>query len=114
MDAVDVGFPPEAHDDDEGVALEVNLLRHLHDDSVHDEIGAVDELRRRLGGVVAAAVLRPYAVVDGVLSLLHVEFAWISVCVFSSEVIDTVGDVARLLDFGEEIAGSDGVEPSGR
>ena len=44
LNAVDVGITPQADYDDERVAVEIDLLGHLYHDTVHHEIGAVDEL----------------------------------------------------------------------
>ena len=44
IDAIDVGLTPQTHHDDEGVAVEVNLLGYLDDDTMDNEIGTVDEL----------------------------------------------------------------------
>ena len=44
VDAIDVGITPQAHDNDKGVTMKVNLLSHLYDNMVNNEIGAVDKL----------------------------------------------------------------------
>ena len=114
LDAVDVGFTPQADHNDERVAMEIDLLCHLNDYAMHDEVGAVDELRDGTCAVVGCPVLGPHLVVDGVLGLLDVEFARLAMGILASEVIYAVGDVAGLLDFGEEASGSDGMQTSGR
>lgn len=43
-DAVDIGFAPQTHDDDEGVALEVNLCRYLYHYTMDDKVRTVDKL----------------------------------------------------------------------
>lgn len=42
MDAIDVGLTPEAHHNDEGVAVEIDLLRHLNHYTVYNKVRAVD------------------------------------------------------------------------
>ena len=44
MDAIDVGLTPEAHHNDEGVAVEIDLLRHLDDYTMYHEVGTVNKL----------------------------------------------------------------------
>ena len=44
VDAVDVGCAPQADDDDEGVAMEIYLLRYLYYHAMHHKVWAVDEL----------------------------------------------------------------------
>ena len=44
MDAVDVGLTPETHHNDEGVTMEIDLLRHLDDYTMYHEVRTVDEL----------------------------------------------------------------------
>ena len=83
LDAVDVGFTPQADHHDERVAMEVDLLRYLHDYAMHDEVGAVDELRDGTGAVVGCPVLGPHLVVDGLLCLLDVEFSRVAVLVLN-------------------------------
>ena len=72
MDTVDVGLPPKAHHNDEGVAVEVDLLGHLDDHTVHDKIRAVNQLACRFRRVIRCAVLRPYLIVNCILSLFDV------------------------------------------
>lgn len=74
----------------------------------------MDKFRGGLGGVVAGAVLQPNAVVDGIFRLVDMQFAGVTVGILAPEVIDAVGDIRSLLDLGEEVARSDGVESSGR
>lgn len=64
--AIDVGLTPQAHDHHKRVGLEIDLRGHLHHHAVNDEVWAVDELRYGLRAVVAAAILGPHLVVDGV------------------------------------------------
>ena len=113
-DAVDVGFAPEAHNDHEGVGMEVDLCGYLYDDAVDGEVRAVDEFRVRFGGVVGGTILGPDLVVDRFLGLLDMKFAGFALGIDTPEVIDAIGDVGRLLDLDEEVTGAYRMESSGR
>ena len=63
---------------------------------------------------VVGTVVGEYAVVDGILCQLGMQLAQVPVVVAAVKVIDTVGNVARLLNLGEERPGTDAVYPSGR
>lgn len=41
---IDISFAPEADNNDERIAVEVNLLSYLDDDTMDDEVRTVDEL----------------------------------------------------------------------
>ena len=90
--------------------MEVNLLGYLDNDAVDNEIGAVDELAGGLRGVVGRAVFGPHLVVDGSLGLFDVQLAGIAVGILAAEVVDAIGDVAGLLNLGEEVAGTNGMQ----
>ena len=94
--------------------MEVDLLGDLYDHSVDHEVRTVDELRGGLGRVVRRAVLGPHLVVDGVLGLFDMQLTGIAVGILAAEVIDAVGDVAGLLNLGEEVAGTNGVQAACR
>ena len=81
---------------------------------MYHEVRTIDELADGLRGVVAATVGRPYLVVDGILRQVDVQLTGIAVGILATEVIDAVGDVARLLYLGKEVAGTDGVQATGR
>ena len=87
--------------------MEVDLLGDLYDHSVDHEV-------RTVGRVVRRAVLGPHLVVDGVLGLFDMQLTGIAVGIFAAEVIDAVGDVAGLLNLGEEVAGTNGVQTACR
>ena len=89
--------------------MKIDLLGHLYYHAVYDEVGAVDELAGGFRRVIRCAVLGPHLIVDGILREVDVQFARIAVYILASEVIDAVGDVAGLLNFGKEVACSDGV-----
>ena len=110
VDTVDVGLTPQAHDDDEGVAAEIDLLCHLNHHAVNNEIRTVDKLACRFCRVIRRAVFRPYLVVDSILRLLDVQFTWIAVGIFPPEIIDAVGNIARLLNFCQEVPCSNGMQ----
>ena len=113
-DAIDVGLAIEANDDNEGIDMKINLLRYLNYDTIDVEVGTVDELRGGTGRIVTGTIFGPYLIVDGILGLVDVELARIAVGILTAEVIDAIGDVGGLLDFGEEVTSSDGMQtPSG-
>ena len=113
-DAIDVGLAPETYHDDERVAVEINLLGYLDDDTMDDEVGTVDELAGRLRRVVRRAVLGPHLIVDGLFGLFDVQLTGIAVGILATEVIDAVGDVAGLLNLSEEVACANGMQTTGR
>ena len=113
-DSVDVRFAPKADYDYERVRMEIDLCGYLYDDAVDGKIRAVDEFGVGFGGVVGCTVLGPNLVVDGFFGLLDMQFTRFAGCIDATEVIDTVGDIGRLLDLHEEITGSDGMETSCR
>lgn len=43
-DAIDVGLAPKTHNNDERVAVEVDLRSHLYHNTMDDEVGTVDQL----------------------------------------------------------------------
>ena len=102
MDAVDVGLTPETHHNDEGIALEINLLRHLNDYTVDNKIRTVDKLTCWFRRVIGRAILRPYLIVNSFLGLFDVQFSRIAVGILAPEVVDTIGNIAGLLNFGQE------------
>ena len=114
MNAVDMRFSPEADYYDESVGMQIDLRRHLHHYPVHREIGAVNEFGVRFGGIIGSAVLGPNLIVDRLFRLGDMQFARVTMRIFSSEIIDAIGDIRGLLDLGEEVTGSDGVQSSGR
>lgn len=69
-------------------------------------------------GVLDAGIFSPVVrvdiVVDGLLGLLDVQFAGLSVKTQATIVIDPVGQVGCLLDLGDEGPGPDGVDAAGR
>ena len=78
------------------------------------EIGASHQfhphvLHRR----VMSAVVGKDAVVDAFGSLVGVQLAQVALLVAAVEIVDAIGDVARLLDFGHETTFADGVDASG-
>ena len=72
MDTIDVGLTPETHYNDEGVAMEVDLLGYLNDNTVYNKIRAVDKLACRFRRVIRGTVLRPYLIVNSILGLFNV------------------------------------------
>ena len=111
--AVDIRFSPEAYYDHERVGMQIDLCRYLYDDAVDREIRAVDEFGIGFGGVIRRAVLGPNLIVDGFFGLLDMQFTGFTGRIDTTEVIDTVRDIRRLLDLDEEVTGSDGMESSG-
>ena len=112
--AIDVGLTPQAHDHHKRVGLEIDLRGHLHHHAVNDEVWAVDELRYGLRAVVAAAILGPHLVVDGVARLLDMQLARLAMRVLASEIVHAVSDVGCFLNLSQEVAGANGVQSSRR
>ena len=113
-DAVDVGFSPEAYDDHEGIGMEIHFRGDLHNDSVDDEVRAMDKFGVGFGGVVRGSIFGPYLVIDSLLGLLDMEFTRFALRVHAPKVIDAIGDVRRLLYLDEEVTGTDSMETAGR
>ena len=67
----------------------------------------------RVRGVVCA-VVSLHGVVDGIACPFCMQFAQLAVVVAAVVVIDSVGDVACLLDFSDEGSGPDAMDASGR
>ena len=85
----------------------------LHDTDI--EVGGVDDLDGTVVGVdVFRAVVFLYMEVEGLGSKFGVEFAGLAVHAGAVVVEDAVGDVAGLLDLGEEDATTDGMDTAGR
>ena len=77
------------------------------------EVGTADDLDRLVGlRLVVCAIVGGHAIVDALGGLLGVELARLSVLVAAVVVVDAVGDVAGLLNFGHEAAAADGVDAS--
>ena len=112
-DAVDVRFAPEAYDNHERVGMEINLCSYLYDDAVDGEVRTVNEFGVGFGGIVRGTILGPNLIVDSFLGLLDMQLTRFAGSIDATEVIDTVGDIGRLLDLDEEVTGSDGMESSG-
>lgn len=64
-------------------------------------------------GNIFRAVVGQHCVVDALGSLLGMELPVVAVFVLTLEVIDAIGDIARLLDFTEEAPLADAVDASG-
>ena len=63
-----------------------------------------------LARCVGRAVVRQDGVVDGLGGLLGVQLPIVAVLVAPLEVVDAIGDIARLLNLGQEAAGPDGMD----
>ena len=44
LNTIDIRFSPETDHDDERIAVEIDLLGHLHHHAMHHEVGTVDKL----------------------------------------------------------------------
>ena len=85
----------------------------FHDTDI--EVGGVDDLDGTVVGVdVLGAVVFLYMEVEGLGGEFGVQFAGFAVHAGAVVVEDAVGDVAGLLDFGEEDATTDGMDTTGR
>ena len=106
----------EAHGDDEAVVLDevaVHGAVDFHDTDI--EVGGIDDLDGTVVGVdVFGAVVFLYMEVEGLGGEFGVEFAGLAVHAGAIVVEDAVGDVAGLLDLGEEDATTDGMDTTGR
>ena len=84
----------------------------LHDADI--EVGGVDDLDGTVVGVdVFGAVVFLYVEVEGLGGEFGVEFAGLAVHAGAVVVEDAVGDIAGLLDLGEEDATTDGMDTAG-
>ena len=84
----------------------------FHDADI--EVGGVDDLDGTVVGVdVFGAVVFLYMEVEGLGGEFGVEFAGLAVHAGAVVVEDAVGDVAGLLDLGEEDATTDGMDTAG-
>ena len=84
-------------------------------DKAYPEIWGVKYVRGTLvRGRVGGSVVRFNAVVDGLCSEFGVQLAGFAVKARTVVVVDAVGHIGRLLDFGEGDARSDGVHSSCR
>ena len=85
----------------------------LHDTDI--EVGGVDDLDGTVVCVdVFGAVVFLYVVVEGLGGEFGVELAGLAIHAGAVVVVDAVGDVAGLLDLGEEDATTDGMDTTGR
>ena len=85
----------------------------LHDTDI--EVGGIDDLDGTVVGVdVFGAVVFLYMVVEGLGGQFGVELAGLAVHAGTVVVEDAVGDVAGLLDLGEEDTTTDGMDTTGR
>ena len=85
----------------------------------HDRIDIQQISRKVLAGgklygrirmcLVMGTVVRIQSIIDRILCQFGMQFAALTVRSFTVVVIDTIGDIARLLDFSDETTGSDGV-----
>ena len=85
----------------------------LHDTDI--EVGGVDDLDGTVVGVdVFGAVVFLYMVVEGLGGEFGVEFAGFAIHARAVVVVDAVGNIAGLLDLGEEDATTDGMDTTSR
>jgi len=85
----------------------------FHDADI--EVGGVDDLDGTVVGVdVFGAVVFLYMVVEGLGGQFGVEFAGLAVHAGAVVIEDAIGDVAGLLDLGEEDAATDGMDTTSR
>ena len=113
---LDTAVALEAHGDDEAVVFDevaVHGAVDFHDADI--EVGGVDDLDGTVVGVdVFGAVVFLYMEVEGLGGEFGVELAGLAVHAGAVVVVDAVGDVAGLLDLGEEDATTDGMDTAGR
>ena len=101
-------------EDKEAVARGVNGGVALDVEPTNGEIGTGDEGADELCAVVGGAIVVVDGVVDGIASHVDVQLTGLAVAVATVEVVDTVGDVAGLLNFGQQVACPYGVETACR
>ena len=63
---------------------------------------------------VVCLVVGKHLIVDALGSQLGVQLAWTAQVIMTVEVVDAIGDVAGLLDFGKEATRADGMNTPGR
>ena len=83
--------------------------------TTHIKLAAVHQgrhARHRRCGIVHKAV--DHLIVEGLAGLLRVKFARIAVSITAVVVIHAIGDITRLLDFGQQISSTDGMNLSCR
>lgn len=102
----------KSNEDDEGVEGGV-----VKCDGLVEVVDAGGEIRTRhelhalvLRGCVVSLVVGEHVVVDALGSKLGVQFAWTAEVVVAVEVINTIGDIASLLNLGEEATGADSMD----
>ena len=102
--------------DDEAVVLDqVAVKWRLDVDDSYDKVGAVNDEIGAIGLVdVYGAVLIRHSEVDGLRCELGMQLARLAVHARPIVVVDAVGHVAALLDFGQEDTATDGVDASCR
>ena len=114
--AVDeAGSPFESHEDDKGV--DVREVRFHRLGATVERGGELGVRLQHNAGIVAGRVVRAVVgtrgEVERLSGLFGVERTFLSGGIDAVEVVDAVGEVARLLDFHDEIAGTDAVDLSG-
>lgn len=88
-------------EDKEAVARGIDVGVALDIEQANGEIGTGDEGADGLCAVVGGAIVVVDGVVDGIASHVDVQLTGLAVAVATVEVVDAVGDVAALLDFGQ-------------
>ena len=113
---LDTAVTLEAHGNDEAVVFDevaVHGAVDFHDADI--EVGGIDDLDGTVVGVdVFGAVVFLYMEVEGLGGEFGVQFAGLAIHAGAVVVVDAVGDVAGLLDLGEEDATADGMDTAGR
>ncbi len=93
--------------------IDGNILMSVGLDKVYIEIFTINQRHLALSlTVIFRFVFGIHFIIDGILGLLCMEFAGISLGVTAVEVVYAIGDIAGLLNLGKKIACADSVDTS--
>ena len=103
----------QTHDYHKRIMIDGNILMSVGLDKVYIEIFTINQRHLALSlTVIFRFVFGIHFIIDGILGLLCMEFAGISLGVTAVEVVYAIGDIAGLLNLGKKIACADSVDTS--